>query len=480
MPSGSPGRPWSAAEWALLATLFGGGLLVFLTQPINPFPYDDWFLSQDRLWRREPGGNNYTPVAAPALLYGGIHGLASAAGLGLDVELRLGVLAHQLMLALAGVWIYLSHRRLGFGRWSAVAALLAVVFVQSTYVAQAFWSENVMLWLVSLSIWLTLEIATDGGGSRGRFWGLTAALGAALGLATITRAVPIVLLPAALWMTKAELPSERWRRFAVGLSAAVAALVAAQMTANHWRYGRWELSHSTGLHLWDGVSYASDAILAESALYARMKALEPEIQGRWWWELPRPDGIGTTTVDLEDAVRPMVLEGIRRHPALFLRQGLRDLRRGLFLAPYAIGRSDPGRKNPLGREGFVPAPWREGPAVRAALDAIREPLRELYGWALKAALAGGAVWWAALWLRPAGERRRRWGERDFRAWAWLAFVLVTAIYVSNQIEKLDPRFALPYVGAAALLVSLGCRLATRIPWMALGRDGAITERPRPR
>ena len=458
MRSEGTGARLRTSEWAFLAALFGVCLLVFLTQEINPFPYDGWFDSQHRLFERDPGGDNYTPVAAPALLYAGLHALASAAGLGLETEMRLGALAHQLMLACVGAWIFLSHRLLGLGWLGAVVSLLAVLFIQSVHLPQAFWSENVTAFLVTLSVWLGLEIATRRGAPTGRFGLLSAALALSIALATITRAIPLLLLPGVIVLVRPYLPAQRRRWFAAGLCLAVTTVILAQMATNQWRYGRFELSHSAGLHLWNAIAFRSHVFVGDSPLYLEMKRLQPEIEGCWWWELPKPEGEGAAMARLADAVRPMVVAGIRRHPGLFLKIGLSNLKATLPLAPYRIGNDPPDASEPLRRRRLAPA-WAPSPTIERLLDAALEPLRRLYSLAVTTGLGAGLLALAALWRFQTDRSEPPWRELRGRAFLWSAFIVVGGVYASNQIERPDPRFTLPYLGAAALMASLGWRLA---------------------
>lgn len=436
--------------------LLGLCVFFFLTLEINPFPHDGWFSSQYRIWERHPGGTNFTPVAAPALLYGGIHWLASGLGLSFESEFLLGSLAHQLLLWGSASFTFLALRRLKMFWSGALAGFALVLFLESTYLPASFWSENVTLFLVSFILWAGVEIAV-GAPEGPKLAALTVGASLALGLAVITRATPILLAPGLIAFVWPSLSPQGRMRFTAVVTGVIVTMAIAQMTLNHRRYGRFELSHSVGLRLWDSISFISNRVLAESDLYQSMKQMKPDIQGAWWWELPHPDGVGPDIHDLEDAVRPMVLEGIRRHPLLFLREGVRDFWRTLPHAPNSIGLSRATYYNPLDREDFLPPPGLQIAGLSTWLDRGRIAARLAYPWTLAAGLCGGGVF---LLAGATNRRANREGHEVLllRTWLWAGYCLLGIVYLSNQVEKPDPRFTAPYLAYAALLCVLGIRL----------------------
>ena len=90
-----------------------------------------------------------------------------------------GGLAHQLLLAAVGAMLFFAHRRLGLLRTGMVASSASVLFVQSTYLPQSFWSENVSLFLVTAVLWLSLHLALTPDLSRRSLWSAAGALGLA-------------------------------------------------------------------------------------------------------------------------------------------------------------------------------------------------------------------------------------------------------------------------------------------------------------
>ena len=85
--------------------------LVFaLILPVDCFPIDGWFQTKDLLFKQQPGGDNFRPIAAPAYLYFGIDRLIHLMGLSLVEEFYAGTIAHQLMLFASGLQFCFIYR----------------------------------------------------------------------------------------------------------------------------------------------------------------------------------------------------------------------------------------------------------------------------------------------------------------------------------------------------------------------------------
>lgn len=448
-------RPEGYAEWALLTALLGIGALFFLTQEINPFPHDHWFATHEMLVSPpESPRYNYTPIAAPAFLYGFNHVIVRLAGLGLEQEMVLGVLTHHLLLALAAWVVFLTSKALDLGfTVGACSALGLALYLQSTQMAQSFWSESVMLPLICLAVYGALRVSARPPTSTriSAAWG--AGLGVVLALAVITRAVPILIAPAILLFIRPDLTRALWQRFSVGFLVAMATVILCQMGLNALRFDRFELSHSTGLHLWNAVSLDGDVMLADSELYQSLKQKTPNIQQTWWWELPREKG--QDDVVFEDLIRPMVLAGIAKHPLVFLRRGFEELWVMLPDAPAQIGYERAIYYNPLRRDTLLPAPWFKSDLVARLLKRGNRFSLRLYSWIAPLVLGGGFL------LAAVRTRQSEGGLADptVRTWLFLAYVFVSAIFVSNLIERSDVRYALPYLGVLAVLAGVTGRLA---------------------
>src|SRR5450432_1380549 len=84
-----------------------------LMLPVNPWPMDGWFHSQDRLVGTFPGVDNYTPIAAPAVFYKVNHLLADVLHLGMTGELYLASIAQNVLVFLSACLILFSCQKIG-------------------------------------------------------------------------------------------------------------------------------------------------------------------------------------------------------------------------------------------------------------------------------------------------------------------------------------------------------------------------------
>jgi hypothetical protein len=130
---------------SVIAILLLTTLVSALSLPVNPWPRDFWFQTQYWLFGTFPGADNYTPIAAPAVFFKMIHLCALALGLDTRGELYLVSLTQNALLFLTACFVYYSCKLLGIGTTAGVVAFLFLVFVLPTGLAQAFWSENLVL-----------------------------------------------------------------------------------------------------------------------------------------------------------------------------------------------------------------------------------------------------------------------------------------------------------------------------------------------
>ena len=142
-------RKWSNVELTAGTLLFLFCTVTALTEPVNPFPEDGWLASRSRIFEHLPGGDNYTPIAAPAFFYAATYAIRTVAGLALEQEFYFDSFLHHLLLFGTVVLVYLSHRTLGLRRAGIVASGILAVFIESTLLPQAFWSENLTVCLMS-------------------------------------------------------------------------------------------------------------------------------------------------------------------------------------------------------------------------------------------------------------------------------------------------------------------------------------------
>jgi hypothetical protein len=418
-------------------------LIMFATQAVNPYTVDGWFESGSLILERNPGGDNHSPVGAPAFLYATVHWLVRAAGGGLREEFYAGSLAHNLMLAGSALLLYATHRRLGLPRMGAFSSLGLVLLIQSTWMTQACWSENTSLLLNATTIFAVVFLATRPELSPRGVTGSSAVIGGLLGISTITRMVPLLLLPLSMWFLWRTCGRLRARQFAIIATPVLIVLLVAAGAANAYRYGRFELTNSTGRHLWSGIREISEQLLGESESYQHWKRLEPDLPGKPWWDIHTfPPGVAHGPT-LDAALREMIVPGLRRHPLLFLENGLRRAwgcyRRGLGRFGYVQSIT-----NPLGISTPLPPPIARWDGYTDLLGRIGSMGDRRFGFLYLAVIVCGIAR-MVLWRGDAPRRR---------LWLFLALAYFLPTCVTWILEQPEPRYAIPYLSTLALLVSV--------------------------
>lgn len=141
------------------------------------------------------------------------------------------LLAHQLwscvLGALAVPFCGLAGARLGTNRTALAAAGIAAVSPLLWIYDALLLSETLAITAVAATIWLALKVRDEGAGRIGT----VVALGAALGVLTLTRAEAVLIVPVVL----AAVTWRRWRPMVAGL-AACAVVVAPWVGANLVRF----------------------------------------------------------------------------------------------------------------------------------------------------------------------------------------------------------------------------------------------------
>lgn len=388
-------------------------LVVALTASVNPFPMDGWFDTQYLLFSTAPGADDYTPIGAPALLYWLGHQLARLLGLDLASELYLDVLLQNLLVWAGVVSVYFTALRLAGPRVAMGVSLGVALLVLTSGVAQAFWSETVGFALMAVFVLLTLR--TVEGPTYARFAGL----GALLGLMTITRVVPILLLlPLVVLFWQA-----RWRLLTTAGIAFAMLLLA--MAANLERFGRFELSNSTGRHLW--------------------QFLRPHTPGTEWFRLNL-----SSPFHGEAVLREVSFDLIRSDPVDFIREGAIRFATTILDAPYELGHYPKGDVDflvgdPLHRDAPLPplaegllSPWLLDAAAVAVSGTFRF-LGLLYPFVIGVV---GLYTVALAWRNP------QWKIHGLGASLFFGL-----LYVSWQVEDANPRNVIPYLPGLALMMA---------------------------
>src|SRR5689334_5642385 len=145
---------------------------------VNPWPRDGWFETQYFLVGHFPGHDNYSPISAPALLYRLAHAIAVGLGFDLAGELYVGVVLQNLLVLISACFVYFTLRALRFGALAGTIAVAFLLCVLSTNLAQAFYSESTVIFLMS-AVMLIVAVVKEG---SPRFWPLTLTCGVLVGL----------------------------------------------------------------------------------------------------------------------------------------------------------------------------------------------------------------------------------------------------------------------------------------------------------
>jgi hypothetical protein len=353
-----------------------------LTLPVNPWPLDGWFHSQERLFGTFPGADNYTPIAAPAVFYKINHLFASALQLGLTGEFYLASLAQNGLLLLSACLIFFSCQTLGM-RWTArFAAIAFLIFVLSTAAPQAMWSDSVVISLFSAILFTTLKIYCGGVSRPVEFGMATIASGLIVGVLVVTRAIPILLMPAlSLLFYYSHLSRRRFAGYVLGVTLIPAIVIFGALTSNYARFGRFELTNSSGRHLWESVKGMSDAALAASPKYLSLRQLNPELQGKGWWQIQFPSGAGGEFYG-DNLLREVAKDVIRNRPLSYFALGAKKFATTVGRSPDRIGyyslpdwyRRSPQNADwagdPLHADGFLPSIVASGIKLPKGLGSI--------------------------------------------------------------------------------------------------------------
>lgn len=460
----APMPPSRGTHALVLVSLLAFHLLVALTQSVNCFPDDGWFQSQHRIVGHFPGQDNYTPIAAPAFLYGLNHQIATLLGWDLVQELYLGAVMQALWLATALFLLWCALVRLGVRPLVAVPCIgWASIYLASTLITQSFWSENAALVLLCGLIYVIACLATSDHQAMRRTLGLAVAAGLLLGLLGMTRVIPLATMPLVWLLFLGLLPLRRWLMMAGVMAAACALVLVAAAWANQARFGRLELSNSTGRHLWQGIYPIADTLLHGVPGHHALKQAYPDLHTKDWWAIVPAMVPGMASHTQESLLRQVSTAAIRQNPLEWLKFGWHKFSTHAFKPLPRLGlwhRVDPAT-NVASRSSFLPAVL-EAPsaAVRQVLDILHGVLAALHA-PLLAAVLGMAGWVGVQALRS-----RQWrAEPACQLWAVVGFF--GCVYASLQIEVALDRYAFPYFPLMVLGLGLGLgRIVHQPIWQA--------------
>jgi hypothetical protein len=307
-----------------------------LCLPVNPWPRDYWFQTQYWLFGSFPGQDNYTPVAAPAVFYKGIHLIAVALNLSLRGELYLASLAQNGLLFFSAFFVYRSCKRVGIEQLAGLVAVCFLVFLLSAGLPQAFWSENLVLFLFSVVLYYGLKTYYELEAPVYRFWSMAVGSSLLIGALTITRMTPVFIIPALFFLFYRRLSHARLLGYITIASVTTGLALSGLIASNEARFGQAELTSSSGRHLWQGVSPIIDQASLGTAEYIELKELNGSLRGKNYWDVRFSDDRSQWR-DRDELLGRIARDAIRTAPFLYLRSGLMDFVTTIGRAPYRLG-----------------------------------------------------------------------------------------------------------------------------------------------
>jgi putative flippase GtrA len=420
-------------DWTLVA-LPVITLAVMLGSKVNPWPRDGWFETQYFLFGHFPGYDNYAPVSAPALLFRLGHAIAVALGLDLVGEFYVGAVLQNLLILLSACFVYFALRAM---RFTALAGLVAIGFLLcllSTNVPQAFYSESTVVFLMA-AVLLVVVLLPEATGAR--FWALTATCSVLVGLLVLTRMTPIFLIPAIALLFFRRMPLLRVAQLTGALAVMTVLLLTVTVLANHARFGRYELTNSSGRHLWQGVIELS---------------ADPALRGLNWWEVP-PAGLTTLADPRDPMLGSKAKEIIRREPGRYLLQGAKKFATTIGVAPYYFGTGgSTGHTNPLQRTQLLPS-LMGSERYDAVVHGVMRRVYIAFSWVYPITI----IVIAAAWILRLLRRERTAGAPLISFYSCLALLFFGSLWFSWQVEIENSRNAVPYLPLWAMMLAMAVR-----------------------
>lgn len=324
-----------------------------LMLPVNPWPRDGWFRSQYKLIGSFPGADNYTPISAPAIFHKIINQIAKLFELDLKAEFYMGSITQNLFVFISALLVLWSCQKMGMRRIGSFVSILFIAFVLSTGLPQAVWSENIVLLLFSTVLYLTVMVYVGDVRQPKEFWLTSLACGAIIGLLVVTRIVPILLIPCLALLFFRRLNKKQFFSFLAVISTTTAVFVLAMLLSNYARFGRFELTNSSGRHLWQGVTPINDQVLADSSEYLALKQHNPELGGKNHWEIIIP-GDQEDKYGGEAILGRLAKEAIFNKPLTYIKLGIWKFVHNIGKRPYRLGFGKELGYDPLNTDELLP------------------------------------------------------------------------------------------------------------------------------
>lgn len=370
---------WNRQDFIYIAVVFLICLAIAITQQVNPFVIDGWFytksflvrtlVEKDHFMNKLTGLDNYTPIGFPALIYKITELVALVFNLDLKQEFYLGAIANNILIFLSILFTYTTLKILTNRIIALVGATTILFFVQSTFVTQSFWSETSSIFLITLIIYLTVSIIHDLQFKNSLRFTQLIILGLSLGVFIITRAIPIILIPIIIWIFyQQKHPYFQFKQYSSILLTCFLVILLA-MSANYYRFGRFELSNSMGRHLWNSVTDKANFYLQENDTYKLLEQYsKKDVQGLRWWDVEIPnisefEKLGShLRLRKENILKKLSVAAIRKHPLEWIKDGIHK-----FLISIST---------PVPQIGFFPSPVNVEVPPQKILELMEKLTRE--------------------------------------------------------------------------------------------------------
>jgi hypothetical protein len=319
----------------IIALLFCLTALSAVMMPLTPWTLDGWFFTQYRFIGSFPGADNPTPISGPAVFFWMNHLGANAVGLDLAGEMYVASLAQNALIFLSSCLLYGSCIQLGMRRSAAPVAVGFLLFTLSTGVPQAFWSENLVIFLFSAVLYLSVKMYVASADAAFRpSWPAIVVVSVLTSVLVVTRVTPILLVPGFAFLFYRRFEFLVLARYLAAMTAVIVMVLGLAIAANYVRFGRPELTNSTGRHLWQSVTRFSDEALASSPDYITLKSIDPEIEGKKYFEIQFPASM--QEFHGEQVLKSMAFEAIANEPVLFVEFGLKKFLTTIGAPPYRL------------------------------------------------------------------------------------------------------------------------------------------------
>jgi hypothetical protein len=393
-------------------------------------------------------------------------------GLDLAGEFYIAALIQDVMLFLSACFLYRALKVMQMGYLAGPVAVGFLIVILLIGLPHTFYSENAAVFLMCALVLTLAEMRQRWLEPRRQLWMLAALAGVLLGLLIATRMTPVLLVPL--------IPVLFWRRMPVRRIAGVAgvmvlttsALLAGMVLGNHSRVGRYELTNSSGRHLWQGVKDFTDRALADSSEYQALERQHPRVQGTYWDKLPPyRDFNEIGLLDPREALLGrLAREAILNAPDLYLVHGAKKFVRTIGLAPSPDVYANAGVAwNPLGRDEPLPPlldVMHAPPAISATGEGILRGAYSAFSWMYPLSIFFVAFSGVAMVAEHVGRLLR---ERSIRGhtiarWVPIALLLAAGIALACIPFAVFGRTWPGYTGGGicALALGFGASLQARL------------------